>query len=433
MRSEAIRTSVWGSARFWTFVSVSAAAFVILGSLVLVPQYLAERARLASLRSHAAHVAETASSVLNGTQHRQLLDPQNYTPKLYAETLAPLVKLHSANPEIFYVYTMIDKPDGLYFVLDTATSRDLRTKHSLRASEYMERFETHADSPNAWVQQVKAGQTYVTPDFEQDDFGTFLTAHSPIHDERGIYSGFVGIDFDLGGYLAREARFRNIGIGTLIAAAILALLIGGLANRYHGELQKRMNLLYDASIRDPLTGLLNRRGAQDLIEPAMATQTGSSVCLVLDINNLKMLNDLEGHSVGDAVIISVADAVRANLRPQDWAARLGGDEFLIFAPDAGLKEARGIADGILTRLRSSSRVSNATVSFSLGLSLGSGPVKFTKAYEEADAVLLSRKAELKRERRIMRSLGASGEDSASFSETDATSPQQPSAMQGLPV
>jgi GGDEF domain-containing protein len=82
------------------------------------------------------------------------------------------------------------------------------------------------------------------------------------------------VDFDLQYYFAQEARFRTIAIGSLIAALIMALMIGLLAERYHSVMRHRIREYYDMSIRDSLTGLLNRRGAVAAIDKALSRHTG---------------------------------------------------------------------------------------------------------------------------------------------------------------
>ena len=201
------------------FLVASLAAAIVLVSMVAIPQWLSKQARWEALRSHVGEIGQIAASVVDGDLHRKLLDPANYSDELYARALRPLVRFHSADPNIFYLYTMVDRGGVAYFVLDTAASPDLRTDHKLRASAYMERFDLHEEYKNDdWLDQIAAGKTYVNPTFEQDDYGDFLSATSPIYDSQGRYSGFVGVDFDLQYYFAQEARFRTIAIGSLVAA-----------------------------------------------------------------------------------------------------------------------------------------------------------------------------------------------------------------------
>ena len=189
-------------------------------------------------------IGQVAASVVDGDLHRKLLDPANYSDELYARALSPLVRFHSADPNIFYLYTMVDRGGVAYFVLDTAASTDLRTKNKLRASAYMERFDLREEYKNDdWLQQIAAGKTYVNRTFEQDDYGEFLSATSPIYDSEGRYSGFVGVDFDLQYYFAQEARFRTIAIDSVIAALIGSLVIGYLVALYYSAMHGRMQQL----------------------------------------------------------------------------------------------------------------------------------------------------------------------------------------------
>lgn len=346
------------------------------------------------LRSHVGEIGQLAASVVDGDLHRQLLDPANYSDDLYARALKPLVRFHSANPDIFYLYTMVDRGGVAYFVLDTAASPDLQTKHQLRASAYMEKFEIRDESDDSWLKQIAAGKTYVTPSFEQDDFGTFLTAHVPIYDGNGQYSGFVGVDFDMQYYLSREARFRSIAIATLGAALLLALLTGYLVAVYHASIHRRMQELYDSSIRDSLTGLLNRRGAMQVIKKSVEQHAGQSAMLLVDIDNLKMINDMRGHSTGDAVVARTSAAIRESIREGDECARLG-DEFLVFAPDCDAEGATDIAQRILGRLsREGMPLVGAPFSVSIGIALHTGAAAdFAAMNRDADTALHQARAE----------------------------------------
>jgi diguanylate cyclase (GGDEF)-like protein len=376
------------------FVVASLVAVVVLVSIVAIPQWLSKQARWQVLRSHVGEIGQVAASVVDGDLHRQLLDPSNYSDELYARALKPLVRFHSADPSIFYVYTMVDRGGTPYFVLDTAASPDLRTNHKLRASAYMERFDIRNEYEDGWLQQIAAGKIYVTPTFEQDDYGDFLTAHVPIYDSKGRYSGFVGVDFDMQYYLTEEARFRAIEIGSLVAALIAALVIGYLVARCHSAMHNRVQELYETSIRDGLTGLLNRRGAMETIGKSLTSLDASNATLLVDIDNLKIINDMHGHATGDAVIAITAEAIRESIRDGDVCARMGGDEFLIFAPECDSGEAPEIAKRILARLSERSMlVAGARFSVSIGIALHEGAsVDFAQMYQDADVALYQARA-----------------------------------------
>jgi len=371
------------------FVLATLVAAAVLVSIVAVPQWLSRQARLDVVRSHVGQIARLAASVVDGDLHHQLLDPKQFTDALYERALAPLVRFHSANPDMFYVYTMVDRGGTAYFVLDTAVSPELKSEHELRASKYMEPFILRKEYESDWLQQIGAGNTWVTPTFQVDDYGVFLTAHTPIFDSKRVYSGFVGVDFDLQYYLAQEARFTAIRNGSIAVALLAALIIGFLAARFHFDVHHRMEEHYHTSIRDGLTGLLNRRGAMVAIGKSLERRTASYATLLVDIDNLKAINDTHGHAAGDAVIASLAQEIRHSIREGDDCARLGGDEFMIFAPDCDTGGAMEIA----RRLQASVTASNPSFSVSIGIAVQERTdAGFDRLYHDADAALYHAKS-----------------------------------------
>ena len=101
--------------------------------------------------------------------------------------------------------------------------------------------------------------------------------------------------------------------------------------------------------QDPLTGLLNRRGLQaqlELIEVMPQAKGHVRFVAVLDVDNLKPVNDGKGHGAGDELICSVAHIVARNLRSHDALARWGGDEFAFVLPDLPLSRAKAICTAI---------------------------------------------------------------------------------------
>jgi len=377
------------------FVIASLAAAAVLVSIVAIPQWLSKQARWEVLRAHVGQIGQLAISAVDGDLHRQLLDPANYSPELYARALKPLVRFHSANSDLFYVYTMAVRDHVPYFILDTAASADLHTKYHLRASAYMQPFKLRKEYDDGWLDQIAAGNTYVTPTYEHDDYGYFLTAHVPIHDSQGRYSGFVGVDFDMQYYLGEEARFRVIEAGSLAVAVIVALLIGFLVALYYTDLQQRMRELYHRATRDDLTGLLNRRGAKAAVDEALASDAACYAMLLVDIDHLKMIVGMHGHSAGDAVIARTADAVRPSIGESQVCARVGEGEFMVFCPECDRGDALDLAERILARLSSQKMpLARVKLAVTIGIAVHDGAnADFSQMYRDAHSALYEARVE----------------------------------------
>jgi diguanylate cyclase (GGDEF)-like protein len=102
------------------------------------------------------------------------------------------------------------------------------------------------------------------------------------------------------------------------------------------ELRKELR---EQAIRDPLTGLFNRRFLEESMgqELARARRTDSNLgVIMLDIDDFKLLNDTRGHEAGDSQLREVAQVLMSNIRAGDVACRLGGDEFIVILPGASL-------------------------------------------------------------------------------------------------
>ena len=93
---------------------------------------------------------------------------------------------------------------------------------------------------------------------------------------------------------------------------------------------------------DQLTGSLNRRGLDDVLdrEIARADRRASPLCIaMLDLDDFKQINDKYGHIAGDEALIHLVRVIKETLRSMDVIARFGGEEFLIVLPDTPLEEA----------------------------------------------------------------------------------------------
>ena len=111
--------------------------------------------------------------------------------------------------------------------------------------------------------------------------------------------------------------------------------------------------MYDAVLRDALTGAFNRRYLEDRLAAEVAFarrhKTGLSL-LMLDIDHFKRINDTHGHPVGDAVLRWLADRVMVTIRTEDVLARYGGEEFAILCRDTHESDAAVLAERVRAAL-----------------------------------------------------------------------------------
>ena len=101
----------------------------------------------------------------------------------------------------------------------------------------------------------------------------------------------------------------------------------------------------EAADRDPLSGLLNRRGFDVLTKP-LIKQGLNGALLTVDIDHFKQINDRYGHDAGDLVLIGLADILRSTLPEKAIIARFGGEEFVVVLPQAPLSEGGALAHAI---------------------------------------------------------------------------------------
>jgi diguanylate cyclase (GGDEF)-like protein len=138
-----------------------------------------------------------------------------------------------------------------------------------------------------------------------------------------------------------ERTFSEIerGIGDLLAAQVAIAL-------QNADLHARVA---ESALRDPLTGLLNRRYFDEAIETAYAAARRGADPLgliVLDLDHFSAVNNEHGHSVGDTVLQRVARSIRLAVRDGDVVVRYGGEEFVVIAPGADDEDAVEIAERI---------------------------------------------------------------------------------------
>lgn len=168
--------------------------------------------------------------------------------------------------------------------------------------------------------------------------------------------------------LARENSLKDAEISNrqlqqvvTILGAVVTVMAGVFMFMLYRKVRKANQKLYEAnqqlefhSVRDPLTGLYNRRsflalmdrrsksGASGRLEDAL-----TDGLLILDIDHFKHINDTLGHAGGDTVLVEIAKRLRCTVRDSDMVMRWGGEEFLIYSPKANATHLQNLAQRVL--------------------------------------------------------------------------------------
>ena len=171
----------------------------------------------------------------------------------------------------------------------------------------------------------------------------------------------------------------------LLAKLLSSLLIAELAA--HAQARRAERAEADL-LTDALTGLFNRRGWDSLIsaEESRCKRYGNPACaLTVDLDELKEVNDTQGHARGDELLKTAAQVLRASTRQQDVVARIGGDEFAVLAVEC---DTAG-GEALVARLVEAFAIAGVRASIGMAPRCPSGTLE--EAWLESDRLMYSHK------------------------------------------
>jgi diguanylate cyclase (GGDEF)-like protein len=175
-----------------------------------------------------------------------------------------------------------------------------------------------------------------------------LTCHSHQGYKEGDIRGGISVTISATEIAdkIRESRLFLLISAILIILLILAIIYF-LARSFIKDLHDAEQKLVDMATHDHLTSLFNRREAYRKLgeELAISLQSQQPLSLLLiDLDHFKRVNDTHGHSAGDIVLQSVADAMRQCIGLDGFCCRYGGEEFLVVLPGASFETAIAVAE-----------------------------------------------------------------------------------------
>jgi diguanylate cyclase (GGDEF)-like protein len=222
----------------------------------------------------------------------------------------------------------------------------------------------------------------------------------------------LGAGAPVGAFLLRFLAFRKVReqpfddvrtnvyfyLYDLLATSLIFSIAGFVAGRRADHLLRRKAFYHELAEHDSLTGLHNCGAFTDRYRRALeraVTAREPLAIILIDVDQLKSINDAFGHPAGSQALVHVADALRQSKRAADVAARWGGDEFAILLEGADQAAAMRVAEGLIASLRSSPLLVDRTtvpVSVTIGICMAPQPSASTDLFEAADRALLAGKA-----------------------------------------
>ena len=203
--------------------------------------------------------------------------------------------------------------------------------------------------------------------FAVEGFQSWPTSHGPLY------------------FLLRYNSFFDLIMQMLLGYGMVVLLLEDVG-RESADARSQLSLAHDRlkqlSLYDPLTGALNRRAFDEGAGlEALGGRFGTA--LMLDMDNLKVVNDSEGHAAGDELLRRMVETLRSSVRPLDRVYRWGGDEFLLLVPSA-------LPEEVVPRVRQALGAV-PELAASVGAARFSGTEDLPAAIERADRAMYQEK------------------------------------------
>ncbi|PKL11577.1 MAG: hypothetical protein CVV52_13345, partial [Spirochaetae bacterium HGW-Spirochaetae-8] len=222
---------------------------------------------------------------------------------------------HEVGADFLYTERLVSDT-GIVYVLDAEDpSGDVFAPNG--TEDYLSEYERQAFS---------TGVPVITQLVDYSDWGEYLTGYAPILNPRtGEVAGLVGVDYAASTVGRTTTNIRIIIYLIFLVIAVLVTMV----------IVFQIRLRYQIIKTDYLTGLCTKQHMDQQLKLAVAHSQSSRRPFslgVLDIDSFKLINDLQGHPVGDLALKAVAGTIQENLRQIDIAARYGGDEYVVLLP-----------------------------------------------------------------------------------------------------
>lgn len=253
--------------------------------------------------------------------------------------------------------------------------------------------------PEWWQGQFDLPRNFNQPDlsnatvFTIDLVGDLAGTHHEFQIDR--------IEFT-GDWISAEYWYLGILCAWMLLAATYGVSQWLSLRRMHREQSKKIHDLVDSNAQlqnekekyqklstlDALTKVLNRHGIEQFVESLLTANLPTSV-IVIDLDHFKRINDQRGHHIGDRVLQTLGEVLRAHTRKTDGLGRWGGEEFVLVCPGASLAKAADLAEKLRHRIRETNFIPEdpLIITASFGVAITQNGQSFEDAFRQADQAL----------------------------------------------
>jgi diguanylate cyclase (GGDEF)-like protein len=239
--------------------------------------------------------------------------------------------------------------------------------------------------PDWWVAQYDLPRNLAQPDMRNaTTFSIYLQAEAA-GSEHEFWIDKVEFSGD---WISAEYWYLGILCIWLFIAASYGTSQWVALRRQHREMEREKDKYQQLSTVDALTKVLNRHGIEQFVAGLAATHLPTSV-IVIDLDHFKKINDLRGHYVGDRVLQTVGEILRAQTRSTDGLGRWGGEEFVLVCPGASLSKAADLAEKLRHRILQTNFIPEDPISVtaSFGVAMSRVGENFEDVFRQADQAL----------------------------------------------
>lgn len=207
----------------WLDASVAAAAVILVAVLAAgVVYWKAYQSQFDALRQHIGQLATSAAVQVDGDRHRLLTSPSQQGSSLHRELLAPLLSFHEQLPDLIYVYTAIERPDGVHFVLGT----DQFGRFALGDTAIDPIMTRYAGDDIDLQRALRTHERVVNEEPEVEALRTYISGYAPFFDTSGEFVGVVGVDMWIRDFDRKMRSVRSAALWGLLVSVVGASGIG---------------------------------------------------------------------------------------------------------------------------------------------------------------------------------------------------------------